>query len=135
MFRTTMGCRGNSRAAGRAVVLVALLSVLPAIAPAGAQSVTDGSTDTTFTPPVLSKVVRAIALQPDGKIIIGGRFTGFVRRLNNAAPGSGSNLSGTVLDDNGGGGRIALIVLGGVAVVAVLALGSRRRRGRTTPTF
>jgi len=36
----------------------------------------DGSPDTTFNPPFdpLASTIRAIALQPDGKILIGGRF-------------------------------------------------------------
>jgi uncharacterized delta-60 repeat protein len=84
-------------------ILLPLLLLLPAFMSLHAQP---GSLDTSFDPGSgANNLVRAIALQPDGKILIGGQFTSFndapcnyMARLNsdgsldtNFAPGSGAN--------------------------------------------
>ena len=39
------------------------------------QTLPDGALDTTFNSPVINGLVRCMALQPDGRVVIGGSFT------------------------------------------------------------
>jgi uncharacterized delta-60 repeat protein len=56
----------------------------------------NGSLDTTFVPsPINNQYVDDIAVQPDGKILIGGGFDGFVARLNSNGSPDGSFNPGT----------------------------------------
>lgn len=41
----------------------------------------DGTYDSGFSPPVLNNSVFIITVQPDGKILVGGQFTGAIKRL------------------------------------------------------
>ncbi|MSX81069.1 MAG: hypothetical protein F2737_12705, partial [Actinobacteria bacterium] len=50
--------------------------------PVTAQTVADGSIDSTFTPPSLDGRVRSVVVQADGKVVIGGAFDGYLTRLN-----------------------------------------------------
>ena len=53
--------------------------------PVTAQTVADGSIDTTFTPPAFGPGVRVFSVtQVDDKILIGGDVAGSIKRLNNA---------------------------------------------------
>ena len=56
----------------------------------------DGSYDSGFNPPTLNDVVYSILYQSDGKIIIGGQFSGALKRLN-------PNGSTDIFPPSGGG--------------------------------
>jgi uncharacterized delta-60 repeat protein len=83
-----------------------------------ARSNSDGSIDTTFDPlTTIARVVDDFALQPDGKILIGGNFDKSLGRLNSNGSPDGSFNTGT--GENGGLTDLVLqpdgkVLIGGV---------------------